>query len=109
MTIPTNFKDLKTALTSRGITEVDGFIFDLGVSSYQLDTAERGFSYMQDGPLDMRMDRQGNLTAADIVNGYSEADLVRIIQDYGEERWAKRIAQFIVAARSEKPITTPVN
>lgn len=106
MTIPTNFKDLKTALTSRGITEVDGFIFDLGVSSYQLDTAERGFSYMQDGPLDMRMDRQGNLTAADIVNGYSEADLVRIIQDYGEERWAKRIAQFIVAARSEKPITT---
>ena len=61
---------------------------------------------MQDGPLDMRMDRQGNLTAADIVNGYSEADLVRIIQDYGEERWAKRIAQFIVAARSEKPITT---
>lgn len=106
MTIPTNFKDLKTALTSRGITEVDGFIFDLGVSSYQLDTAERGFSYMQDGPLDMRMDRQGNLTAADIVNGYSEADLVRIIQDYGEERWAKRIAQFIVAACSEKPITT---
>lgn len=106
MTIPTNFKDLKTALTSRGITEVDGFIFDLGVSSYQLDTAERGFSYMQDGPLDMRMDRQGNLTAADIVNGYSEADLVRIIQDYGEERWAKRIAQFMVAARSEKPITT---
>ena len=106
MTIPTNFKDLKAALTSRGITEVDGFIFDLGVSSYQLDTAERGFSYMQDGPLDMRMDMQGSLTAADVVNGYSEADLVRIIQDYGEERWAKRIAQFIVTAREDKPITT---
>lgn len=64
---------------------------------------------MQDGPLDMRMDRQGNLTAADIVNGYSEADLVRIIQDYGEERWAKRIAQFIVAARSENRLLPPVN
>ncbi|WP_251440932.1 16S rRNA (cytosine(1402)-N(4))-methyltransferase RsmH [Veillonella intestinalis] len=106
MTIPTNFRHLKQALTERGITAVDGFIFDLGVSSYQLDTAERGFSYMQDGPLDMRMDQHSDLTAAKVVNSYSEADLYRIIRDYGEERWAKRIAQFIVAAREESPIET---
>lgn len=106
MTIPTNFRYLKRALTERGITAVDGFIFDLGVSSYQLDTAERGFSYMQDGPLDMRMDQQGELTAATVVNTYSEEALHQIIRDYGEERWAKRIAQFIVAARRENPIKT---
>jgi len=104
MTIPTNFRDLKAALESKGIYEVDGFIFDLGVSSYQLDTADRGFSYMHDGPLDMRMNQESQLSAATIVNTYSEADLARIIWDYGEERWAKRIAKFIVEARAEQPI-----
>ena len=79
-------------------------MFDLGVSSYQLDTAERGFSYMHDGPLDMRMDRDQKRSAYDIVNGYSQADLYRIIKTYGEERWAKRIAAFIVEARREKPL-----
>ena len=79
-------------------------MFDLGVSSYQLDTPERGFSYMQDGPLDMRMDRDQKRSAYDIVNGYSQADLYRIIKTYGEERWAKRIAAFIVEARREKPL-----
>lgn len=104
MTIPTNFRDLKSALESKGIYEVDGFIFDLGVSSYQLDTADRGFSYMHDGPLDMRMNQESQLSAATIVNTYSEADLARIIWDYGEERWAKRIAKFIVEARAEQSI-----
>ncbi len=106
LTIPTNFYDLKKALTDAGITAVNGFVFDLGVSSYQLDTAERGFSYMHDGPLDMRMDKDGELTAADVVNTYSAADLIRIIKDYGEERWAKRIVDFIIAARQEAPLTT---
>lgn len=78
-------------------------MFDLGVSSYQLDTPDRGFSYMQDGPLDMRMDRSQGRSAYDVVNGYSEADLYRIIKDYGEERWAKRIAEFIVKERQENP------
>lgn len=104
-TIPTNFRYLKQALLKEGITEVDGFIFDLGVSSYQLDTAERGFSYMQDGPLDMRMDRENPITAAHIVNTYSLERLTKIITDYGEERWAKRIAEFIIAERAEKEIT----
>lgn len=106
LTIPTNFHALKKALTDAGITAVNGFVFDLGVSSYQLDTAERGFSYMHDGPLDMRMDKDGELTAADVVNTYSAADLIRIIKDYGEERWAKRIVDFIIAARQEAPLTT---
>lgn len=106
LTIPTNFHNLKQALTDAGITAVNGFIFDLGVSSYQLDTAERGFSYMHDGPLDMRMDTSSELTAADVVNTYSAADLVRIIKDYGEERWAKRIVDFIIVARQEAPLTT---
>ena len=106
LTIPTNFHDLKKALTDAGITAVNGFVFDLGVSSYQLDTAERGFSYMHDGPLDMRMDKDGELTAADVVNTYSATDLIRIIKDYGEERWAKRIVDFIIAARQEAPLTT---
>lgn len=99
MTIKTNFSDLKEALTSHGIHQVDGFVFDLGVSSYQLDTPERGFSYMQDGPLDMRMNQHSELSAAEVVNTYSEAELTRIIKEYGEERWAKRIAQFIVERR----------
>ena len=104
--IKTNFSNLKQALHEAGIDKVDGFIFDLGVSSHQLDTAERGFSYMQDGPLDMRMNQNGVLTAETIVNTYSGDDLYRIIWDYGEERWAKRIVQFIVEARAEAPIVT---
>lgn len=105
MTIPSNFRYLRTELEQRGIMEVDGFLFDLGVSSYQLDTAERGFSYMQDGPLDMRMDKENPLTAEIIVNEYSPERLVDIIKEYGEERWAKRIVDFIVSARSEKRLT----
>ena len=104
--IQTNFSNLKDALQEAGIHKVDGFVFDLGVSSHQLDTADRGFSYMQDGPLDMRMNQSGVLTAETIVNTYSSEDLYRIIWDYGEERWAKRIIQFILAAREEAPITT---
>ena len=104
--IKTNFSNLKQALQEAGIREVDGFVFDLGVSSHQLDTAERGFSYMQDGPLDMRMNQNGALTAETIVNTYSSEELYRIIWDYGEERWAKRIVQFILEAREEEPITS---
>ena len=104
--IQTNFSNLKQALQEAGIHEVDGFVFDLGVSSHQLDTAERGFSYMQDGPLDMRMNQSGALTAETIVNTYSSEELYRIIWDYGEERWAKRIVQFILEARGEEPITS---
>lgn len=99
-----NFRYLPDVLDELGIERVDGVMFDLGVSSYQLDTPERGFSYMQDGPLDMRMDRDQKRSAYDIVNGYSQADLYRIIKTYGEERWAKRIAAFIVEARREKPL-----
>lgn len=104
--IKTNFSNLKQALHEAGIDKVDGFVFDLGVSSHQLDTADRGFSYMQDGPLDMRMNQNRALTAETIVNTYSSDDLYRIIWDYGEERWAKRIVQFIVEARAEAPILT---
>ena len=99
-----NFQDIGNVLDMLCIEKVDGIMFDLGVSSYQLDTPERGFSYMQDGPLDMRMDRDQKRSAYDIVNGYSQADLYRIIKTYGEERWAKRIAAFIVEARREKPL-----
>ena len=104
LTIPTNFSNLKEALQNEGIYEVDGFIFDLGVSSYQLDTPERGFSYMNDGPLDMRMDKEAPLTAEEVVNEYDAEALLQIILDYGEERWAKRIVEFIVNARQEKAI-----
>lgn len=79
---------------------------DLGVSSYQLDNAERGFTYREDAPLDMRMDQRQEMTARDIVNGYSESDLYRIIRDYGEDKFAKNIAKHIVSARSEKPLET---
>ncbi|WP_346681246.1 16S rRNA (cytosine(1402)-N(4))-methyltransferase RsmH [Megasphaera stantonii] len=99
-----NFCQLSDVLDELGIDAVDGVMFDLGVSSYQLDTPERGFSYMQDGPLDMRMDRSRGKSAYDVVNSYSEGELYRIIKEYGEERWAKRIASFIVAARKEKAI-----
>lgn len=105
-TIKSNFRDLKQALNSIGIYEVNGFIFDLGVSSYQLDTPERGFSYMHDGPLDMRMDASANMTAYDLVNEAEPEELRKIIVEYGEERWAKRIVDFIVTARNIAPIKT---
>ena len=89
-----------------GIQTVDGVLLDLGVSSKQLDDGERGFSYMQDAPLDMRMDRRNPRTAAEIVNQYSQEELRRIIQDYGEERWSARIASFIVQEREKEPIRT---
>lgn len=101
-----NFENFSQVLDSMGIDEIDGIFFDLGVSSYQLDTPERGFSYMHDGPLDMRMNKEASLDAEYIVNHYKEEELADIIYRYGEERWAKRIAQFIVAARKEKPLTT---
>ena len=104
--VKSNFKDLTAVLRRLEIEEVTGILFDLGVSSYQLDTPERGFSYMHEGPLDMRMNREASLTADTIVNAYSEAELAGLIWRYGEERWAKRIAQFIVAERQKKPLHT---
>ena len=97
---------MKAELTKLHITAVDGILLDLGVSSYQLDNAERGFTYREDAPLDMRMDQRQEMTARDIVNGYSESDLYRIIRDYGEDKFAKNIAKHIVSARSEKPLET---
>lgn len=101
-----NYCNMKTALAERGITKVDGIVLDLGVSSRQLDESERGFSYRFDAPLDMRMDRRQRTTARDIINGYSESELYRVIRDYGEDRFARNIAKHIVAARAEKPIET---
>ncbi len=105
--IRTNYENIKEALASLGIAKVDGIYLDLGVSSYQLDTAERGFTYREDdAPLDMRMDQRRSETAKDIVNGYSEMELYRIIRDYGEDRFAKNIAKHIFKARQEKEIET---
>ena len=101
-----NFKNLSAVLQNLSVEKVDGILFDLGVSSYQLDTAERGFSYMQDAPLDMRMNPDEGLSAYDVVNKYEEENIEKLLKVYGEERWAKRIAQFIVEARREKPIET---
>ena len=101
-----NFSDVAEHLNSRGIAALDGFILDLGVSSHQLDTRERGFSFQQDAPLDMRMDVSTGDTAADLVNQLPEHELERILLEYGEERWAKRIASFIVKERAESLITT---
>lgn len=101
-----DFADVAGHLSTLGITALDGFILDLGVSSHQLDTRERGFSFQQDAPLDMRMDISSGETAAELVNELPEAELERIIGEYGEERWAKRIAAFIVRERAESPITT---
>jgi 16S rRNA (cytosine1402-N4)-methyltransferase len=102
-----NFGDLDALLAGANIPYVDGFLFDLGVSSPQLDVVERGFSYHGDAPLDMRMDpAAGGITAADVVNSYQESDLARVIREYGEERWASRIAEFIVAARARRPVTS---
>jgi len=101
-----NFQEIDQVLAKLGIEGVDGMLFDLGVSSPQLDNPERGFSYQNDGPLDMRMNPEQKLTAQDIVNNYSQAELERIITEYGEENWAARIAEFIVKMRKEKAIET---
>lgn len=101
-----NFSDTASILDNLGIDAVDGMLFDLGVSSPQLDEAERGFSYMNDAPLDMRMDRSEGLTAYDVVNDYSADRLNRIFWDYGEERYARRISAAIIAAREKKPVET---
>ena len=104
--IRSNFRYMPDELMKRGVTSVDGILLDLGVSSYQLDTAERGFSYRYDAPLDMRMDRSQERTAADVVNTYAQEDLFHVIRDYGEERFAGRIAGNICKAREKKPIET---
>lgn len=101
-----NFENLAAIIDEYAPEGVDGILMDLGVSSYQLDNPERGFSYMNDAPLDMRMDRDASLTAHDVVNGYSEEDLYRVIKNYGEERFARRIAQRIVRTRAEQDIET---
>lgn len=104
--VHSNFSDVAAVLDDLGIDGVDGMLFDLGVSSPQLDESERGFSYMNDAPLDMRMDNTSALTAWNVVNEWPEEELVRILRDYGEERFARRIASRIVQQRSEKPVET---
>lgn len=104
--VRSNYAAMKEILKEHAPEGVDGIMLDLGVSSYQLDTVERGFGYKNDAPLDMRMDQRQSLTAKDIVNGYSETELFRIIKDYGEDQFAKNIAKHIVRAREEKPIET---
>ena len=101
-----NYENIDKVLMDLGIPKVDGILLDIGVSSHQLDEESRGFSYNKDAPLDMRMDRTSGISAWDVVNNYSEKELEQIIFDYGEDRWAKRIAEFIVLERSEKPIDT---
>jgi len=101
-----NFSSLAASLEQLAITAVDGILFDLGISSYQLDTPERGFSYQHEAPLDMRMDPRAEVSAREMVNELPEAELAKIIAEYGEERWAKRIAAFIAAERARKAITT---
>lgn len=101
-----NFRNMAELLEQNGIKGVDGILLDIGVSSYQLDEAERGFSYQHDAPLDMRMDRSKSLDASEIVNTYDEKTIRDIIRDYGEENWASRIASFIVRSRNEKRIET---
>ena len=101
-----NFKNISRILMDLQVEKVDGVLLDLGVSSRQLDTAERGFSYMQEAPLDMRMDQRQSLSAYEVVNTYSVEELDRVIREYGEERWSRRIAQFIVDGRKEKPVQT---
>lgn len=104
--VRSNYSEMKQVLCSLQIDRVDGILLDLGVSSYQLDTPERGFSYKEYAPLDMRMDTRNAKTAKDIVNGYGEMELYRIIRDYGEDNFAKNIAKHIVRMRQDKPIET---
>lgn len=104
--VHSNYQDMDSVVRNLAIGGVDGIVLDLGVSSYQLDTVERGFTYREDTPLDMRMDQSQVMTARDIVNDYSEMELFRVIRDYGEDGFAKNIAKHIVKARSEKPIET---
>lgn len=106
LTCNTNFENIKQVLYENGIQKVDGILLDIGVSSYQLDEGERGFSYQKNAQLDMRMDKKNDLTAEYIVNEYSEESLRKVISNYGEEKWASRIAKFIVLSRKEKRITT---
>lgn len=101
-----NFSQIKNILKELNIEGIDGILLDLGVSSHQLDVPERGFSYMNNAPLDMRMDMTTDFSAMDIINGYSKEELLRVIRDYGEEKWASRIAEFIVRERNSKPIET---
>lgn len=104
--VRSNYENIASVLHDLGIEKVDGIYLDLGVSSYQLDTASRGFTYREDAPLDMRMDQRNTQTAADIVNTYSETELYHIIRDYGEDRFAKNIAKHIVQRRQKKPYET---
>lgn len=104
--VRSNYRNMKEELNNRGINKVDGILLDLGVSSYQLDTVSRGFSYKEEAPLDMRMDNRNEVTARDIVNNYSQGDLFRIIRDYGEDKFAANIAKHIVMNREAKPIET---
>lgn len=103
--IKSNFSEMDAALEEQGVSSADGILLDLGVSSYQLDNAERGFSYRQDAPLDMRMSKSG-VSAADIINGYTAEQLERIFREYGEEKFSYKIANRIVNEREKKPITT---
>lgn len=102
--VHTNYSDIETLKNQCGPRGADGILLDLGVSSFQLDNPDRGFSYMHDAPLDMRMDEDDSLTAYDVVNKYDQKELERIIREYGEERWASRIAQFIVRSRDNSPL-----
>ena len=104
--VRSTYAEIKDVLTRENISGIDGALLDIGVSSFQLDNSERGFSYMQDAPLDMRMNRDDSMTAADVVNGYTKQQLTEIIREYGEERWASRIAEFIIRARKDTEIET---
>ena len=104
--VRSNYSEVETILSDLKISKIDGIVLDLGVSSYQIDTLERGFSYKEDAPLDMRMDQRQLLNAADVVNGYTEEQLIAMLRDYGEERFAKSIAKAIIEARQDKPIAT---
>lgn len=104
--VHSNFSNIRNVINKLGLKYIDGIVLDLGVSSYQLDEASRGFSYMHDANLDMRMDRTQKFNAESVINEYEQEDLYRIIKEYGEEKWAKRIAEFIVRERKDKPIKT---
>lgn len=104
--VKSNYQDFNNILYMLGVEKADGILLDIGVSSYQIDTVERGFTYKENAPLDMRMDKSASLSAKDVVNDYSEMELFRIIRDYGEDKFAKNIAKHIVTRRNEKPFET---